>query len=67
MITTKTPQLIGIGIATVALASTAFAGSAHAKDDLKGAQVTASAPCKDRHIIFTVNGTPYHGYDYTRR
>lgn len=66
MIITKTPQLIGIGIATVALASTAFAGSAHAKDDLKGAQVTASAPCKDRHIIFTVNGTPYHGYDYSK-
>jgi peptidoglycan hydrolase-like protein with peptidoglycan-binding domain len=27
---------------------------------------SASAPCTDRHVIFTVDGTPYHGFDYSK-
>ncbi|WLW50410.1 peptidoglycan-binding domain-containing protein [Streptomyces sp. YU58] len=61
----KTVRRIGVGIATVALAGTAFAGSAHA-GDLKDVQVKASAACTDRHVIFTVDGTPYHGFDYSK-
>ncbi|MFC7881012.1 peptidoglycan-binding protein [Streptomyces sp. NPDC057376] len=66
MTITRTARLTGTGIATVALASTVFAGSAHAKDDLKEVRVTAGSPCTNRHIAFTVNGTPYHGFDYSR-
>ncbi|WP_369171852.1 peptidoglycan-binding protein [Streptomyces sp. R28] len=35
-------------------------------NDLTDVQVMASAPCDDRHIVFTVDGTPYHGFDYSK-
>jgi peptidoglycan hydrolase-like protein with peptidoglycan-binding domain len=68
----RTRNRFGLIIAGAVLAGTALTGYGQASasdagaNDLTDVQVTSSAPCKDRHTAWSVDGTIYHGFGYSK-
>lgn len=73
-----TARRFGLIVAGAALAGTALtsygqgggtdagARTALMANDLTDVQVMTSAPCKDRHTAWSVDGTIYHGFGYSK-